>query len=105
MGLFIQFSGYSQERYPVSARDLPVKILKFYPNPATTYINFDFQKDYNRSYNLVIYNFLGKKVFEISVVNSSNQIDLSDFPRGVYIFQLRNKDGRIIESGKFQVSK
>jgi hypothetical protein len=32
-------------------------------------------------------------------------INLSDFPRGVYVYQLRDKTGRIVESGKFQVSK
>lgn len=80
-------------------------MLKFYPNPATTFINFEFQKNFDRTYNLVIYNFLGKKVVEVSALNTTNQIDLSDFTRGVYIFQLRDKNGRVIESGKFQVSK
>lgn len=80
-------------------------MLKFYPNPATTFINFEFQKKFDRTYNLVIYNFLGKKVVEVSALNTTNQIDLSDFTRGVYIFQLRDKNGRVIESGKFHVSK
>lgn len=101
----MHFSGLGQENYLYTAKDPAVKILKFYPNPATTIINFDFQKDYNRWYNLVIYNFLGKKVFELTNIRLTNQVNLSDFTRGVYIFQLRNKNGKIIESGKFQVSK
>mgnify|MGYP002377110238 CR=1 FL=1 len=101
----MHFSGFGQESFLYAAKDPEVKILKFYPNPATTIINFDFQKDYDRSYNLVIYNFLGKKVFELINISLVNQVNLSDFTRGVYIFQLRNKNGRVIESGKFQVSK
>lgn len=103
--MILQFSGYGQEKYLYAVEDIPVKVLKFYPNPATTFINFDFQKNYDRSYSLVIYNFLGKKVLEIVNVNLTNQLNLSDFTRGVYIFQLRDRNGKVIESGKFQVSK
>ena len=105
MVMILQLSGYGQEKYLHAVEDVPVKVLKFYPNPATTFINFDFQKNYDRSYSLVIYNFLGKKVLEIVNVNLSNQLNLSDFTRGVYIFQLRDRNGKVIESGKFQVSK
>lgn len=105
----MHFSGLSQEKYAaiknVDTDFSIVKLLKFYPNPATTVINFDFQKGYNKTYNLQIYNLLGKKVFEIINVASNNQVNLNDFNRGVYIFQLRDKSGKIIESGKFQVSK
>lgn len=81
------------------------KLLKFYPNPATTIITFDFVKDYERGYLLQVFNFLGKPVFESPNLPSKTTVNLSDFNRGVYIYQLRNQSGRIIESGKFQVSK
>ena len=29
----------------------------------------------------------------------------NDFYRGIYVFQLRDKDGKLIESGKFQIVK
>jgi hypothetical protein len=32
-------------------------------------------------------------------------VNLSDFIRGVYIFQLRDQNGKVVDSGKFQVSK
>jgi len=81
------------------------KILKFYPNPATTIITFDFVKGYERGYLLQVFNFLGKPVFESPNLTAKTTVNLSDFNRGVYIYQLRNQTGRIIESGKFQVSK
>ncbi|TDH27874.1 T9SS type A sorting domain-containing protein [Segetibacter sp. 3557_3] len=85
--------------------DFHEKVLKFYPNPAVSSINFEFQKTINKDYTLQVYNFVGKKVYEVTAVGQKTNISLTDFYRGVYIFQLRDKSGRIIESGKFQVAK
>ncbi len=90
---------------PQSDRNAMGKIIKFYPNPATSIINFDFQKDYDKSYNLQIFNFLGKKVYELNNIAPKTVVNLNDFYRGVYIFQLRDRNGKIIDSGKFQVSR
>jgi hypothetical protein len=81
------------------------KVLRFYPNPAASVINFEFLKPAQRDVTLQVYNFVGKKVFELNTVSQKTIVPLTDFYRGVYIFQLRDKTGRIIESGKFQVSK
>ena len=104
--LLLSFSAKSQERNPASAeQEATSRIIKFYPNPATSIINFDFQKGYDKSYNFQIYNFLGKKVFEVTNVTPKTIVNLTDFYRGVYIFQLKDKSGKMIDSGKFQVSK
>ena len=96
----------SQERNPaLPSSEAATKIIRFYPNPATSVINFDFQKDYDKTLNFQIFNFLGKKVFEVNNVTPKTTVNLSDFYRGVYIFQLRDKNGKVIDSGKFQVSK
>lgn len=81
-----------------------VKSVKYYPNPAVSFINFEFENAYNKSYNLLIFNFIGKKIIEIKVSEQKITVPLTNFYRGVYIFQLRDKQGNIIESGKFQVS-
>ena len=81
------------------------KSIKFYPNPATTVINFEFSKANQKELTLQVYNFIGKKVYEANNLNQKTTVSLTDFYRGVYIFQLRDKSGRIIESGKFQVAK
>ena len=82
-----------------------VKTVKFYPNPAVSSINFEFEKNYVSSYNLVIYNFIGKKVVEMKISDQNMNIPLTDFYRGVYMFQVRDKQGIVVESGKFQVAK
>ena len=96
----------------VQAQDRPVdrqapeaKVVKFYPNPATSFITFDFQNNFDRNYSFQIFNFLGKKVYELSTVTPKTIVNLNDFYRGVYIFQIRDKNGKIIESGQFQVAK
>jgi hypothetical protein len=52
-----------------------------------------------------VYNFLGKKVIEMPDIANRTRIDLTGYSRGIYIYQLRDKNGKIIESGKFQVEK
>lgn len=83
------------------------KITHFYPNPATSYINFTFDKTVDRSFTLQIYNFMGRKMNESRITDPTKlTITLDDnYLRGLYIYQLRDQSGRIIESGKFQVSK
>lgn len=82
-----------------------VKTVKFYPNPASSFINFEFAENYNDSYTIVIFNFIGKKVEDLKVTDQKITVSLTNYYRGVYIFQLRDKQGNIIESGKFQVVK
>ena len=79
--------------------------VKFYPNPATSAINFEFLKEIDKPYTFQIFNFMGRKVFESSSVNAKTIVNLTDFTRGIYIFQLKDPNGKVIESGKFQVNK
>ncbi len=104
--LFITTVATAQNR-PTTEDEKPVhKIIRFYPNPAVSVINFDFHKDIEKSaFNFQIYNFLGKKVYEQSNITPKTTVNLTDFYRGVYIFQLRDRNGKILDSGKFQVSK
>lgn len=82
------------------------KITKAYPNPATSYIVFEFDKSVDRSYSLQIFAFYGRKMTEIHINESKININLDDnYMRGLYIYQLVDLNGKILESGKFQVNK
>ncbi|HVT84387.1 MAG TPA: T9SS type A sorting domain-containing protein [Chitinophagaceae bacterium] len=85
--------------------DGAVVILKIYPNPATSYITFDFQKGFEKGFLIQVYNFLGKKMYESQDLSERTTLNLSDFNRGVYIYHLLDRGGKVIDSGKFQVSK
>jgi hypothetical protein len=82
-----------------------VEKVKIYPNPASTYITFDLQKSFQKGLSIQIYHFLGRKMFETQNVTEKININLSDYNRGVYIYHLRDQSGKLIDSGKFQVSK
>lgn len=82
------------------------KIVKLYPNPATTTINFVIQQHNNdQVYDLIVYNFLGKKIDQLKGVGARTTMNLDNYYNGIYIFQLRDQRGNLIESGKFNVVK
>lgn len=82
------------------------KITQIYPNPATSYINFFFDNSVSKLYTLQVYNFIGRKMNDTRISDSKLTINLDDnYFRGLYIYQLRDQSGRVVESGKFQVLK
>ena len=102
--LLLALPGFSQTR-PDPSADPGGRIVKFYPNPAASSINFDFQKNYDKGYSIQVYNFLGRQVSEIKNVSPKTTLNVSEFNRGIYIYQLKDISGKIIESGKFQVAR
>jgi hypothetical protein len=96
----------AQSRTALASIGTQTTILRFYPNPATTNITFDFQRAYDRGYSLQIYNaVLGRKMLEQVNISEKVTVDLSNFTRGVYVYQLVDRTGKLVETGKFQVSK
>jgi len=80
-------------------------IVRLYPNPATSVVNLDLGKAENRGYSIQIFSFLGRKMYEATNVSQHITLNLTDYNRGVYIYQLRDRSGKLVETGKFQVSK
>jgi len=87
-----------------SPQEPSARMTKFYPNPAVSQITFDFEPANNNSYSFQIFNFVGKKVFELQTVTPKTIVNVTDFYRGAYIFLVKDKTGKMIDSGKFQVS-
>ena len=79
--------------------------VKLYPNPATTYITFDLQGTHQKGMSIQIYHMLGKRMYDAQNVSEKTTVNLGDYNRGVYIYHLKDNNGKLIESGKFQVSK
>ncbi len=101
MGWFVYAGGGHDSFF-----DRQPKIVKFYPNPATSLINFEFSNDVDKNYVLQVYSFIGKKMYEAPVSFNKISVILSnDFYRGIYLFRLCDKTGKVIETGKFQVIK
>jgi hypothetical protein len=102
--LLIAIQSQGQSRVAVSG-DPGDRIVKTYPNPAQSYITFDLQNNYKSGFTLRVFNgLLGKKMFESQNMPAKVTLNLNDFTRGIYIYQLIDASGKIAESGKFQVS-
>ena len=99
------FTSSAQNKIAINNGNPTAKLIKYYPNPATTAIKFEFVQGYDKSFSLQFYNFMGKKVLEITSPDQLTNLSLNDFYRGVYIFRLSDKFGKVIDSGKFQVVK
>jgi hypothetical protein len=87
---------------------IQAKIIKCYPNPAISFVNFELNNNniLSKKYTLEVYSFTGKKMYSTTVSSEKITLTLSnDFYRGIYVYQLRDKAGRILETGKFQVAK
>lgn len=97
----IQSQGQSS-RNP--AADGLERLVKMYPNPATSIITFDLQKDADKGLSIQLYSLIGKKMFENMNVKGKVTVNLEEFNRGVYIYHLIDRNGKLVESGKFQVS-
>jgi hypothetical protein len=100
----ITTASFAQQGGRNSGLNATTKIVKFYPNPAVTFINFELNSTTVRSANLSIFHFTGRKIVEVTI-NTKVTVNVTDFTRGLYLFQIRDKSGRIIETGKFQVDK
>ena len=97
---------HSQAQPPrnVPATDAGEKV-KLYPNPATSYITFDIQKNYQKGMSIQVYHFLGRKMYETQNILEKTTLILGDYSGVVYIYHVRDQNGRLVDSGKFQVSK
>jgi hypothetical protein len=101
----INFTSFGQNKIATIDPASAAKMIRFYPNPASSVITFEFLRANDNSYTLQVFNFMGKKVYDIKKTPTRITINLDDFFRGIYIFQLRDKNGSIVQSGKFQVVK
>jgi hypothetical protein len=97
--------GQTQEKERALGKATPSRILRIYPNPASEAIHFENRQIPQQTLQLRIYNFLGRKMVEVRRVTNPTRVDLTGFGRGLYLYQVVDSRGQIVESGKFQVEK
>lgn len=70
--------------------------IHIYPNPANDEIEILFDAKINTSSILIIYDPIGKKVFEKTITNTNRlNIDVAKFENGLYILELNDKSNII----------
>jgi len=79
-------------------------VFTLYPNPASNVIYFS--GDLTNVQSIVVYNTLGQKLdYEAITNNNQIEISLNGFSNGIYIYQVIDKDSKVLSSGKFMVEK
>lgn len=96
---------WSQSKPTSTEQESVVKIVKAYPNPASSKIYFEIQRNNDKVYEIIVFNFLGKKVDHLKSVSGRTELNLENYYSGLYIFQLRERGGALLETGKFNVVK
>jgi len=79
--------------------------VKVYPNPAQSYITIDLQANYQKGLTIAVYSFLGKKMYENQNVTEKTTLTLTDYNRGIYVYYVTDAAGKVLFTGKFQVSR
>jgi hypothetical protein len=101
----LNFTSLAQNKVSTPPGDGQAKMIKLYPIPATSVINFDFVSGYDKSLSFQVYNFTAKMVYELKSPSQKITLSLNDFSRGFYYYQLRDASGRVIETARFLVVK
>jgi hypothetical protein len=89
----------------IANQEPKVKMLKFFPVPARDNITFEFVTGYTRGLSFEIITQIGNKMLSAPNVVSRFTLNLATYRRGVYFYVLKDKNGKSVETGKFQVIK
>jgi hypothetical protein len=79
--------------------------VRFYPNPASNFIHFEFKEPLEPGAMLQVFSFLGRQIASVPVQSQRVTVNVSEYFRGIYVFQLRTPSGKVVETNKFQVNR
>ena len=81
-------------------------LINVYPNPNNGIFTLS-QSNLNTACSIEIYNILGEKVYteHLAQSQSSNTINLTGQPSGVYFYRVLEQDGGLVGSGKLVIQK
>lgn len=72
-------------------------LISVFPNPSNNILSIE--NNSSTLFQFTLYNSLGEKLFEKTLINKKSTIDLSAFSNAVYFYKVSN-DGQVIKSGK-----
>lgn len=74
-----------------------------YPNPSSTFTNFDVVSD--EAFEVVAYDMTGREVKRIQITDKNAKIDSYTMAEGVYTYSIVNKENEVLSRGKFAVTR
>lgn len=78
--------------------------ILIYPNPASNSVKIEFT-EMHLPVVARIYDISGKLIMQISITQSSENIDIKGFENGVYIIKFTNESNELIQQSKLIVNK
>jgi hypothetical protein len=78
--------------------------VKLYPNPVINMLQVEYRVGIQRELTLKVYDMSGREVMERKQLKSGDQVNMRGLLRGVYQYQLLDKVGKLITSGKIMIS-
>ncbi|MGB0883038.1 MAG: T9SS type A sorting domain-containing protein [Vicingaceae bacterium] len=75
--------------HPMSVHELKSNSFQLYPNPTTEKVNLIFKE--NKKKTISIINLLGKEVFKTESNEFNSQLDISDYPKGIYFIKVESE--------------
>jgi hypothetical protein len=76
--------------------------LKVYPNPVNDVLNFDME--YNKPAQVVVMDVTGKSIATTHFELGKASLNVNNFSKGIYFYQVSNDEGKMIKAGKFTVN-
>jgi hypothetical protein len=78
--------------------------VNLYPNPNNGRFTIELS-GINFKSSLEIFNILGEKVYQTRLNASTNQIDLSNYSNGIYLYRVLTETGSLVSEEKFVIQK
>ena len=69
--------------------------FKLYPNPTSQNINLQFETTAPKTITLI--DVLGKEVLKINSSNKAVQLDVTNYPKGVYFVKVSSEEGNSVQ--------
>jgi hypothetical protein len=90
--------------YTVGTKDLAANNIKIYPNPAMDFVILE-TEDMLGANSVTLYNLNGAVVLQQTIDDNKFRLSLDNIPNGLYLYQIRNKEGQLLIGNKIEVIK
>ena len=87
----------------VSIASASVTSVLAYPNPSSTQITFKMSSGENQY--IIITDITGRTLSTLPVYNKQIQVNVSAYSSGIYLYNILDKSGNVLNRGKFSVVK
>ncbi|MFK7807878.1 MAG: S8 family serine peptidase [Saprospiraceae bacterium] len=84
------------DSFAIGTSELLGTKLSLYPNPASDFVQLDFDNNTLTSVNIDLYTTDGKLIKSIESYNANNKITTSDLPKGTYLLKVQSKDNSTV---------